>query len=189
MLVGYMSVVLDPNLSNWCWRRLLLKKGVCSFYFLMTSNFPYNNNYTFLMIRKLLYNDECLSFAEMATRQSKDKYARLRSIKSESLSSLALDAKRRKFGEGKFEGPIPLALFQASISLTPTSEVVVVLPSLAVALLVTLSKGKGKVGKSVWEDLANVVGQAHNVITDKELRGFSVAPSHELISRHIHKLA
>lgn len=155
----------------------------------MTSNFPYNNNYTFLMIRKLLYNDEYLSFAEMATRQSKDKYARLRSIKSEPLSSLALDAKRRKFGEGKFEGPIPLALFQASISLTPTSEVVVVLPSLAVALLVTLSKGKGKVGKSVWEDLANVVGQAHNVITDKELRGFSVAPSHELISRHIHKLA
>jgi len=60
----------------------------------MTSNFPYNNDYAFLIMRKLLYNDECLSFTEMAIRQSKDKYARLRSKKSEPLSSLTPDAKR-----------------------------------------------------------------------------------------------
>ena len=48
------------------------------------------------MTRKSLYNDECLSFAKMATRQSKDKYAHLRSMKSEPLSLLAPNAKRRK---------------------------------------------------------------------------------------------
>ena len=63
------------------------------------------------MTRKYFYNDECLSFLKMATRQSKDKYARLRSMKNEPLSSLALDAKRCKFGEGEFEGLTPLALF------------------------------------------------------------------------------
>ena len=77
----------------------------------MTRNFPYIDDYELLMTRKSLYNDECLSFVKMATRQSKDKYARLRSMKSEPLSSLALDVKRRKFGEGKFEGPTLLALF------------------------------------------------------------------------------
>ena len=81
------------------------------FFFKMTRNFPYIDDYELLMTRKSLYNDECLSFVEMATRQSKDKYARLRSMKSEPLSSLALDVKRRKFGEGKFEGPTLLALF------------------------------------------------------------------------------
>nr|POE75827.1 hypothetical protein CFP56_05097 [Quercus suber] len=45
----------------------------------------------------------------------------------------------------------------------------------------TRSKGKGKVGKSVWEDLATALGRAHNVITDDELRGLSSIPSHELV--------
>ena len=147
MLVSYMSAVLDPNLLNWCWRRLLSKKRVCSFYFLMTSNFPYIDDYTLLMTRKFLYNDECLSFAEMVTRQSKDKYTHLRSMKNELRSTLAPDAKRQKFGEGKFEGPTTLALFQASISPTPPSVVVVALPSSIVAHPVTHFKRKGKVGR------------------------------------------
>ena len=77
----------------------------------MTSNFPYTDDFALLMTRKSVYNDECLSFTEMATRQSKDKYAHLRSMKSEPLSLLAHDAKRQKFGKEKFEGPTPLALF------------------------------------------------------------------------------
>nr|POE78694.1 hypothetical protein CFP56_66570 [Quercus suber] len=76
----------------------------------------------------------------------------------------------------------------ASISPTPSSEVVAALPSSAVAPPITRSKEKDKAGKSVWEDLASAVGRAHNVIIDEELRGLSAAPSHELVSRHIHKL-
>nr|POE60023.1 hypothetical protein CFP56_03616 [Quercus suber] len=109
----------------------------------MVRNFPYTDDYALLMMRKSLYNNECLSFAEMATRQSKDKYAH---------------------------------------------KVVDPLPSSAIAPPVTRSKGKGKVWKSVWEDQATVIGRAHNVITDEELRGLSAVPSHKFVSHYIHKL-
>ena len=154
----------------------------------MMSNFPYTDDYALLMTRKSLYNDKRPSFAEMATGQSKEKYAYLRSMKSEPLSSLAPNAKRRKFGEGKFEGPTPLALFQAPVSQTLSPKVVAALPSSVIAPPVTHSKGKGKVGKSVWEDPTTAVGRAHNVVTGEELRGLSAVPSHKLVSRHIHKL-
>lgn len=90
-------------------------------------------------------------------------------MKNEPLSSLAPDAKRRKFGEGKYEGPTPLALFQALVSPTPAPKMVVGLPSSAVTPPITHSKGKGRVEKSIWEDPTTAVGRAHNVITDEEL--------------------
>ena len=90
----------------------------------------------------------------MVTRQSKDKYTYLRSMKNELQSTLAPDAKRQKFGEGKFEGPTTLALFQASVSPTPLSVVVVALPSSIVAHPVTHFKGKGKVGR-VYEPITS----------------------------------
>ena len=52
----------------------------------------------------------------------------------------------------------------------------------------TRVKGKGKVGRSVWDDLATAIGHAYNVITDDELKGWLSIPSHELVSCHIHKL-
>ncbi|KAK9993438.1 hypothetical protein SO802_023141 [Lithocarpus litseifolius] len=102
--------------------------------FLMTSNFPYNDDFALLMTRKFLYNNECLSFAEMA-----------------------------------------------SVSPTPSLEVVVVLASSAIFPPITRSIGEGKVGKSVWEDPATAVGRAHDVITDEELRDLSVVPFHKLV--------
>ena len=124
----------------------------------MTRNFPYTDNYALLMMRKSFYNQDFSSFVEMATRQSKDKYARLRSMKNEPLSSLVLDAKRHKFGKGKFEGPALLALFQVPVSPTLSSKVVAALSSSTVASPITHSKGKGKVEKSVWEDRATAIG-------------------------------
>nr|POE81754.1 hypothetical protein CFP56_19954 [Quercus suber] len=53
---------------------------------------------------------------------------------------------------------------------------------------ITRSKGKGKIGKRVWDDPATALGRAHNVIMDEQLKGLSSVPSHELVSRHIHKL-
>ncbi|XP_075660114.1 uncharacterized protein LOC142629949 isoform X2 [Castanea sativa] len=52
----------------------------------------------------------------------------------------------------------------------------------------TRSKGKSKIRKSVWEEPATALGQAHNVIVNEELKGLASIPSHELVSRHIHKL-
>nr|POF21703.1 hypothetical protein CFP56_26365 [Quercus suber] len=52
----------------------------------------------------------------------------------------------------------------------------------------THARGKTKVGMSAWDDHATALGRAHNVITSDELKGSSSIPSHELVSRHIHKL-
>lgn len=52
----------------------------------------------------------------------------------------------------------------------------------------TRSKGKSKIGKSVWEDSATTLGRAHNVVTNEEPKGLSSIQSHELVNHHIHKL-
>ena len=123
-----------------------------------------------------------LLLAEMATRYSKDKYARVKSLKNEPLSHITPGSKKHKLDERKDETPAPLSLFGTSFSPTPSLEMMTISP------LTTCSKGKAKVGKSVWDDPATTLGRAHNVITDNELKGLLSIPSHELVNRHIHKL-
>ena len=118
----------------------------------------------------------------MATRYSKDKYVRVKNLKNEPLSYLTPRSKKRKLDEGKDETTAPLSLFGTPSSSTPSLEMMTFTPS------TTRSKGKGKVGKSVWEDPATAFGRVHDVITDDELRGILSIPSHELVNRHIHKL-
>ena len=118
----------------------------------------------------------------MTTRYSKDKYARVKNLKGEPLSHITPGSKRCKLDEGKDETLAPLSLFDTPSSPTPSLEMMTFSPP------TTSSKGKAKVGKSVWDDLAIVFGWAHNVITDDGLKGLSSIPSHELVSRHIHKL-
>ena len=118
----------------------------------------------------------------MATRYSKDKYARVKSLKNEPLSLLTPRLKKCKLDEGKDKTPAPLSFFGTPSSPTPSLEMMTFSPP------TTRFKGKGKVGKSVWEDPTIALRQAHNVITDDKLRGLSSVPSHKLVSRHIHKL-
>ena len=118
----------------------------------------------------------------MATRYSKEKYACIKNLKNEPLSNLIADSKKRKFGEEKSEIAALPPIYIAPSSPTPSLDVTAFSPP------TTLAKGKGKVGRSVWDDPATAMGHAHNVITDDELRGLSSIPSHELVSRHIHKL-
>ena len=118
----------------------------------------------------------------MATWYSKHKYARVKSLKNEPLSQLTPGSKKCKIDEGKDGTPAPLSLFGTLSSPIPSFEMMTLTP------LTTCSKGKGKVGKSVCEDLATTFGLAHNVIIDDELKGLLSIPSHELVSRHIHKL-
>lgn len=118
----------------------------------------------------------------MATMYSKDKYARVKSLKNEPLSLLNPRSKKRKLDDGKDKTPAPLSLFGTPSS--PTSS----LEMMTFTLPTTCSKGNDKVGKSVWEDPVTALGRAHNVITDDELRGLSSVPSYELVSRHIHIL-
>lgn len=117
----------------------------------------------------------------MATGYSKEKYAHIRGMKNEPLSQLAANSKKRKLNE---KGDVVVSPSVQAIPSSPT-------PSLEVASFTphtTCLKGKGKVGKSIWDDLATALGRAHNVVTDDELKGLTSVPSHELASHHIHKL-
>ena len=49
-------------------------------------------------------------------------------------------------------------------------------------------KGKEKVGSSVWSDAEAVVDRAHELFTPVEMKEISSTPSHEMVSRHVHKL-
>ena len=103
-------------------------------------------------------------------------------LKNKTLSLLTLGSKKHKLDKGKDETPASLSLFGTLSSPTPSLEMMTFTPP------TTRSKGKGKVGKNVWEDPATALGRVHNVITADELRGLLLIPSHELASHHIHKL-
>ena len=99
----------------------------------------------------------------MATRYSKKKYARIKGLRNVPLSNLTTESKKRKLGGEKGEAatlpPIQITLS----SPTPSLEVMGFNP------LTTFSKGKGKAGRSIWDDPATAIGRAHNLITDDEL--------------------
>ena len=120
--------------------------------------------------------------AKMTTRYSKEKYAHIKGMKNEPLSNLAVDLKKWKLSDKKGDTIVLLSIQVTSSSPTPSLEVTTFTPP------TTRSKGKGKVGKSVWDNPAMALGQAHKVVTDDKLKGLMSIPSHELVSRHIHKL-
>nr|POE58447.1 glutathione s-transferase t3 [Quercus suber] len=92
-------------------------------------------------------------------------------------------SKKRKLGDEKAEASFPNpSVHVTPPSLTPSLEVTAVTPP------VTRASGKSKIGMSVWDDPATALGCAHNVITSDELKSLLSVPSHELVSRHIHKL-
>lgn len=102
----------------------------------------------------------------------------MKGLKNQPLSLLTPGSKKRKLDKGKDETPTSLSLFRTPSSSTPSLEMMTFSPP------TTRSKGKIKVGKSVWDDPAIALGRAHNVVTDDKLRGLSYILSHELASRH-----
>lgn len=49
-------------------------------------------------------------------------------------------------------------------------------------------KRKEKVGAIVWADTGTTLAWANEVVTPEELKEISNMPSHEMVSRHVHKL-
>ena len=49
-------------------------------------------------------------------------------------------------------------------------------------------KGKEKVGSSVWSDAKVAVDRTNEFFTLGETKEISSTPSHEMVSRHVHKL-
>nr|POE50108.1 hypothetical protein CFP56_73615 [Quercus suber] len=118
----------------------------------------------------------------MATRYSRDKYARIKNLKSEPLANLTSGSKKRKLGDEKAKVSLRPSAHIAPPSPTPSLEVTTISPP------VTRARGKSKIGMNLWDDPATALGRAHNVITIDELKSLSSVPSHELVSRHNHKL-
>jgi len=112
----------------------------------------------------------------MAARYSKDKYARIKNLKNEPLANLTSDLKKRKLSDEKAKTAVLPPVHVAPSSPSPSLEVI------AITSPITCAKGKGKVGRSVWNDPATALGRAHNVITNNELKGLSSIPSHKLVS-------
>ena len=50
------------------------------------------------------------------------------------------------------------------------------------------SKGKEKVGSSVWSDAEAAMDRSYELLTPREMKEISSIPSHEMVSRHVHKL-
>ena len=50
------------------------------------------------------------------------------------------------------------------------------------------SKGKEKIGSSVWSDAEAAMDRANELLTPGEMKEISSIPSHEMVSRHVHKL-
>ena len=50
------------------------------------------------------------------------------------------------------------------------------------------SKGKEKVGSSIWSDAEAAMDCANELLTPGEMKVISSIPSHEMVSRHVHKL-
>ena len=64
----------------------------------------------------------------MATRYSKDKYARIKDLKNEPLAKLTSDSKKRKFGDEKVDAALSPIVNVAPPYPTPSQEVTTVLP-------------------------------------------------------------
>ena len=51
-----------------------------------------------------------------------------------------------------------------------------------------MNKGKEKIGSSVWSDAETAMDRANELLTPGEMKEISSVPSHEMVSRHVHKL-
>ena len=61
----------------------------------------------------------------MATRYSKEKYAHVKGMKNEPLPQLAIDTKKRKLNEEKYETIVSSSVHTVPSTLTPSLEVIV----------------------------------------------------------------
>ena len=50
------------------------------------------------------------------------------------------------------------------------------------------SKGKDKVGSSVWSDAEAAMDRNNELLIPREMKEISSIPSHDMVSRHVHKL-
>ena len=138
----------------------------------------------FLLLVSLLTPYSWWSFVEMATKFNQELYAKMRAKKNEPLSNLA--QKRPRAAKKVMETTTSTLVTFDPKAASPTASVKEITPCPKKAH--GGGKGKSKVDANIWDDATTVMGRAHNVVIPKELKDLNSVPSHELVSRHIHKL-
>ena len=129
----------------------------------------------------------------MTSKFNKEMYRKIKDKKNEPLSSIGqrrlriTDKEREKEKEVVERGSSTPALDQdKGLAASPgisVEEVARPFKKQKVA-----RKGKEKVGASVWSDAETAMDHANELLTPGEMREITSVPSHEMVSRHIHKL-
>ena len=127
----------------------------------------------------------------MTSKFNKEMYAKIKGKKNEPLSSIG--QKRLRITDREKEKEVV-----ERGSSTPTldlDEGLVASPGVSIEEVArpskkqkAASKGKGKADASVWSDAGTAVDRATELFTPAEMREVTSIPSHEMVSRHVHKL-
>ena len=127
----------------------------------------------------------------MTSKFNKEMYAKIKGKKNEPLSSIG--QKRLRITDREKEKEVV-----ERGSSTPTldlDEGLVGSPGVSIEEVARPSKkqkaackGKGKADASVWSDAGTAMDRATELFTPAEMREVTSIPSHEMVSRHVHKL-
>ena len=130
----------------------------------------------------------------MTSKFNKEMYKKIKEIKNEPLSSIG--QKKLRFMDKK-EKEKEKEMVEKGSS-TPILELVdgqEASPGVSVEEVARPfkrqklgSKRKEKVGSSIWSDAEVAVDRANEFFTLGEMKEISSTPSHEMVSRHVHKL-
>ena len=133
----------------------------------------------------------------MTSKFNKEMYRKIREKKNEPLSNIGQrklrftdkDKEKEKEREkeiverGSSTPVLELEKGQAASPSVSVEEVTCPLKKQKVG-----SKGKEKVGSSIWSDAEAAMDCANELLTPGEMKVISSIPSHEMVSRHVHKL-
>ena len=129
----------------------------------------------------------------MTSKFNKEMYKKIREKKNEPLSSIG--QKKLRFTDKEKEKEKEMVERGSS---TPILELVdgqEASPGISVEEVARPfkrqklgSKGKEKVGSNIWSDAEVAVDRANEFFTLGEMKEISSTPSHEMVSRHVHKL-
>ena len=129
--------------------------------------------------------------AEMTSKFNKEMYAKIKGKKNEPLSAIGQRVLRITDKEKEKE-----TVERVSSTLAPDlDEGQAASPDVSIEEVVRPlkerkmgAKGKEKVSFSVWEDTGVAMDCVNELLTPREMKEISSVPSHEMVSRHVHKL-
>ena len=129
----------------------------------------------------------------MMSKFNKEMYKKIKEKKNEPLSNIGqrklrfTNKEREREREKEIvERAIPVLELEEGQAASPGVSIEEVAHSLKKQKVG--SKGKEKIGSSIWSDVEAVMDRANELLTPGEMKEISSIPFHEMVSRHVHKL-